>query len=290
MRKLFASRNARLFFALVAAILPFGWITLASADSLTTFVSGRGADSGTCASPTSPCRTFQFALGVTKPGGEIKALDPANYGRVDVGQSVSITGIEGASIDVINGHGISVSAGATDVVNISNVTFDGHSSANYGLIFTKAGSLNINNCAFRNFASHGIFIQPPTGTTSFRIADVVASDNGGSGFYFLAQNSALTNGVLERVRLNHNANGVYATRSSNSAKLNMVVSSSAATNNQSIGFLSGAQGTFLIRNSVATGNVYGLYLNTVCASAGDNILYGNTSSNILGGCSAVSPN
>ena len=79
------------------ASLTFLGAAPALAASSVTFVSGKGADSGTCASPANPCRSFQFAFGQTSAGGEIKALDPAHYGRVTITNSISITGVEGAS-------------------------------------------------------------------------------------------------------------------------------------------------------------------------------------------------
>jgi hypothetical protein len=259
-----------LLFPLVFAASP------ASAASRLTFVSGKGTDNGTCANPANPCRTFDFALGKTRPGGEIKALDPANYGRIVIKQSVTITGVEGASINITNGVGIQVNAGASDVVNISNLVFEGNKTAQRGLVLLRVGSLNVKNCVFHNFASDGIFIEPPSGTRFFRLTDVESSDNGGAGIYFNAKNSAVTNGVLDRVKLHHNHSGLHATRSSNDAKLNLVVNASQATNNQLYGFLSAAQGTFALHNSVSTGNATGLFINTQLGSTGNNLVYGNT--------------
>ena len=65
------------------------------AASPVTFVSGKGTDSGTCASPATPRRTFQFALGQTSPGGEIKARDPADYGSVTITKSRRVVGLSG---------------------------------------------------------------------------------------------------------------------------------------------------------------------------------------------------
>ncbi|HWX14482.1 MAG TPA: hypothetical protein VNY06_06450 [Methylocella sp.] len=56
-----------------------------------TYVSGKGTDAGTCAAPTNPCRTIQFAVNQTA-GGEVKALDPADYSPVTINKSISITG------------------------------------------------------------------------------------------------------------------------------------------------------------------------------------------------------
>jgi hypothetical protein len=98
----------------------------ALASSPVTFVSGKGADSGTCASPANPCRTFQFAVGETSPGGEIKALDPAPYGPVTITHSISITGVEGAgSFRTSAVDSITINAGPNDTVNLSHLTIDG---------------------------------------------------------------------------------------------------------------------------------------------------------------------
>lgn len=275
--------------AIAATFASLAWFSAnpASAASAVTFVSGKGTDSGTCANPANPCRTFHFAIGRTSPGGEIKALDPANYGGVSITQSVTITGVEGASINRTTAYGMFVNAGASDVVNIRNLIFDGQNAASYGLQVKSVGSLNVSNCVFRKFVSAGIFMQPPAGTTNFRIEDVLISDNAAYGIHFVAVNSATTNGILERVRLHHNPTGFYADRTSNSATLNVVINGSAATNGGT-GFLSAAVGTFLLRNSIATGNTTGLFVNTQAASTGDNLFYGNTN-NTAGFFSTVSP-
>ncbi len=103
------------------------------AASLVTFVSGEGTDSGTCASPANPCRTFQFAFGQTSPGGEIKALDPDDYGPITITQSISITGVDGAGIDTPSSDDITINAGPNDTVNLSRLILDGVQTAVTGI-------------------------------------------------------------------------------------------------------------------------------------------------------------
>jgi hypothetical protein len=113
--------------AIAGALLTLPCLGAAPALALSpvTFVSGKGADTGTCASPGTPCRSFQFALGQTSPGGEIKALDPAPYGPVTITRSISITGIERASINRASGIHITINAGRLDTINLSHLTLDG---------------------------------------------------------------------------------------------------------------------------------------------------------------------
>jgi hypothetical protein len=100
----------------------------AQALSLATFVSGKGTDSGTCA-PAFPCRSFQFAINQTSPGGTVKVLDPANYGAMTLTQSISIAGIEGAGVNGKAGDVITINAGPSDVVNLSRPSMGSRSRA-----------------------------------------------------------------------------------------------------------------------------------------------------------------
>src|SRR5947207_1566385 len=87
-----------------------------------TYVSGKGTDSGNCSSPANPCRTFQFAVNQTSPGGEVKALDPADYSPVTINKSISITGVDGAGIDTRGGTAISINIGlGVAAINLANL-------------------------------------------------------------------------------------------------------------------------------------------------------------------------
>jgi hypothetical protein len=129
MLKLFSS----LSIAVALLILPFLGAAPALALSPVAFVSGKGTDTGTCASPYAPCRTFQFALSQTSPGGEIKALDPAPYGVVVITKSISITGVEGAGIFRI--------FGAADAITI-NVVISGATAESAGNNFIR-GNISV---------------------------------------------------------------------------------------------------------------------------------------------------
>src|SRR5262252_7696506 len=64
---------------LAVAIGPCLSAVPAQAQAMRTFVSGSGKDGNPCTA-TSPCQTFQRALAMTLAGGEISALNSANYG------------------------------------------------------------------------------------------------------------------------------------------------------------------------------------------------------------------
>src|SRR5499427_9349319 len=124
--------------------------TGAYALSNRTFVSGTGSDSNPC-SLGAPCRSFAGALAQTSPGGEIAVLDTAGYGAVTITQAVSIVNEEEveAGITATSGDGITISAGATDVVNLRGLTLVGATGSVNGITFNSGGVLNIQNCVIR---------------------------------------------------------------------------------------------------------------------------------------------
>src|SRR5439155_9243032 len=94
-----------------------------------TFVSGQGNDNNSC-SVTQPCRTLQAAMALTLPGGEIYVLNSAGYGSLTINKSVTIMS-EGtvAGVTAASGIGITISAGANDVINLRGLDIDGGNSA-----------------------------------------------------------------------------------------------------------------------------------------------------------------
>src|SRR5215831_13328873 len=103
--------------------------TLASSSAYAanrTFVSGTGDDTNPC-SLGAPCRSFAGAIVQTSAGGEIAVLDTAGYGAVTITKAVSIVNEEGveAGITVTSGDGITINAGASDVINLRGLTLVG---------------------------------------------------------------------------------------------------------------------------------------------------------------------
>src|SRR5262249_46226638 len=154
--------------------------TIASTDAYAlsnrTFVSGSGSDTNPC-SLGAPCRSFAGALAQTSPGGEIAVLDTAGYGAVTIGQAVSIVNEEGveAGITVTSGDGITITAGASDVVNLRGWTLVG-AGGNNGITFNTGGALNIQNCVIRGFTFAGVNLVP-TVSTDINVSNTIVSGN-----------------------------------------------------------------------------------------------------------------
>src|SRR5215469_13230218 len=136
---------------LLATIASTGAYALANR----TFVSGSGNDANPC-SLGAPCRSFAGAIAQTSPGGEIAVLDTAGYGQVTITKAVSIVNEEGveAGITVTSGDGITINAGATDVVNLRGLTIVG-GSGSHGITLNSGAALNIQNCVVRGFGGNG---------------------------------------------------------------------------------------------------------------------------------------
>jgi hypothetical protein len=101
-----------------------------AAGATRTFVSATGSDSNPC-SFGQPCRSLVVAYAATVAGGEIVALDAAGYGSLTITGPISIVGAEPISVTVPNSTtGITVSAGASDIIILKNFHINGGGTAN----------------------------------------------------------------------------------------------------------------------------------------------------------------
>lgn len=239
----------------------------------TTFVSGKGTDSGDCASPARPCRSFSYALNQTLAGGEIKTLDAANYFSVTINKSISLTGVEGAGITrSARGAAILVNAG-TGKVWISRLILDGSSAAgSNGIEVISVGSVTFANCVARGFATAGISLRP-SGTTRFLIEDTIVSDNGVYGFLVSPQGSGSARGAFEKISANQNGFGVELANSG--AQINVAIANSMIENNSGPGVAIAAGKTLQLYHSVIRGNFFGVRNSGLVETAGNNLIRGN---------------
>lgn len=249
--------------------------TPALALSALTFVSGKGADSGNCTSPSAPCRTFQFALGQTSAGGEIKALDPASYGGLTINKSISITGVEGAGIfqDVRDGA-ITINAGPNDAIHLSHLILDGFKTAKFGIGLNSGGSLTITHCIVRNFASIGIAVGNQVGAARFLIRDTLVSDSG-LGVLVVPLGTGSAQGTVARVLMDRNASAGLFVRSGSDVTVVDSVATNSSMGGQGFGLDEG--GHLHLAHSAATANTAGVAFNLPnrVDSGGNNFIRGN---------------
>lgn len=244
----------RSFGAAIASGVSLAALTVGGVDAAQrTFVASGGSDSNNC-SISAPCRSFGVALTHTDDAGEIVVLDSAGYGRVTIGQSVSIIAPPGlyAGISVFAGeNGIDV-AGAAIVVKLRGLTINGQ-GGDIGISFSQGTRLYVEHCVISDMSSRGIRVQ--TGETY--VTDSTIRGNGGNGIRAESQ-SKLT---VDRTRIERHVVGVYATNGPNVTITNSIL----AGNNNGVDLINddGASETIAtVTNSSLSQNASGVTANS----------------------------
>jgi hypothetical protein len=169
----------RPFFIIAAAVNVAALLTLsgpARAQANRTFVSGHGSDTSPC-SLAAPCRTLQGAFNQTLANGEITVLDAAGYGALTIAHAI---GVNSDGVGEAGVTGITITAGAGDVVNLRGLSLVGDKTGATGIAITSAGTVNVQNCLIKDFTARGI----ATFTTSdvvINVSDTTFSGNGSAG-------------------------------------------------------------------------------------------------------------
>jgi hypothetical protein len=144
-----------------ACLLVLAATSISNAQATRTWVSGTGMDSNPC-SRTAPCQTFAGAIGKTAAGGEISVLDPHGYGGVTITKSITING-EGSLSSILAASagtlGISVNAGATDVVYLKNLDINGATTGSTGISWSAGNALILDKVRIYNFVNYGVSIN-----------------------------------------------------------------------------------------------------------------------------------
>jgi hypothetical protein len=240
------------------------------------YVSGSGVDNGICDSPSSPCRTFQYALTHVSDFGEIKTLDPANYGAVTIDRAVSITGVDGTGIYLSSpGVGIMIQRGAAPV-RLTRLTIDGFGyvtgrMGSSGIVIYGPGPITITDCVIRSFVDHGIDIRDAT--PGLLITNTLVAANR-AGINLAAGTDGSSIAILDRVRLAGNATtGLTVTEQSSATVIDTVVTGSQ------IGIAVEGNGWVSLARSIVTQNFqYGVQVPgspAAVVSFGNNDISGN---------------
>jgi hypothetical protein len=246
--------------------------------------------------PTGP--TFQQAVNVVDPGGEVTAIDSAGFGPINITKSVSITspdGVEAGIVAPVNGVAIDINIGLSDAVVLRRLTLDGAHVASNGIVLNSGGSLIVTNCVAQNFhetigqtQGNGILIQPTFGTTKFVITNMVVANNDGSGILYLPPSgSPITYGVIDHVTAFTNNIGIRIDSSSGATGGSAVVAVSNSVTETNSGYgLYADNGkvplTVSIDNTLVVGNKFDgvLGMETSAVLLGRSVILGNESLDI----------
>lgn len=157
----FASRLLSTTGIILAMVAPM------AAQATRTGVSGVGDDANPC-SRTAPCKTFAGAISKTAAGGEIDALDPGGFGALTITKSITVDGGGGTVAGVLASgtNGIVISAGATDVIVLRNLSISGAVTSSgtdtRGIKFLSGKTLVVDQCEVFQFAKRNVSIESST--------------------------------------------------------------------------------------------------------------------------------
>ena len=267
----------------------------AAAQATRTWVSGVGDDVNPC-SRTAPCKTFPGAISKTAAGGEIDVLDPGGFGAVTITKAITIAG-EGtgeAGILVAGTNGITINAGANDIVILRGLQIDGGpigSNSLNGVKFNSGAALMVQNCSIRNFTGgspngYGIFFAP-SGASSLFVSDTVVASNGtgtsGGGIFIQPVGIGSAKASLVRVNATHNVLGIRADGTGGTGGISVSITDSSSVDNVFSGMtaftpVSGAITKMEISHSTSANNGTGLNANGGAATLriGNSLVTGNT--------------
>jgi len=108
-------------------------------------------------------------------------------GQSTSNKAVTITS-EGAVAGILasSGVGITISAGANDVINLRGLDIDGGNTGSVGIQFNSGQSLNIQKSSIRNFTGSGINFAPSGASTLF-VIDTTLINNVSNGISLAKQ-------------------------------------------------------------------------------------------------------
>jgi hypothetical protein len=261
----------RSFAVSAAAALGMG---VAHAQPNKSYVSGTGSDSNNC-SVSAPCQTLQRALGRTKAGGQIFALDSANFGYLTIKKSIWIGG-SGATGVLANAGvpGITIAAGAADKIVLQGVHVDAAGSGNDGISFQSGGSLEVRDSVVRA-ARNGIRFETSAQSSLVVVNSLLQGDSYGLSF----KGSSKATAALTEVQAISNGTGILAAGVSATEKATLSLQKGVVSNNGT-GISVNNFAVVTVSDSTISGNNVGL------AASGDSATLTISQSTVTGNTTA----
>jgi hypothetical protein len=226
-------------FVSLFAVASFSPVALAASQRTFVHSPPFGADANTASncSLTAPCRSFNAAISVTLPGGEVVILDTAGYGSMTIDKSITVigpTGVYGGiTVNTPGGAGITINAGDADVVKLRGLDIaSSGAGGRYGINVVNAKAVHIEKTTISSFSDPAgacLYIDVAKGMRVFvndsflRDCEVGAHVNGSS-------TNSRPRLVLENTRIERGTGvntdiGVIATNNVDLSMRNCVVTS-----------------------------------------------------------------
>src|SRR5215831_5224317 len=163
-----------LFFSMIASTIAcLALATAAGATVPRAFVSTQGLDTNPC-SAVQPCRSFNQALTVVQPSGEIIVQNSGGYSTgFTITQSVTIDagGFNASVISTSSTDLCTINAASSDRVVLRGISFHGAGIGDNAISVTQVGSLYVEHCSITDFTSDGV-VMPNGGNLWITDIDV----------------------------------------------------------------------------------------------------------------------
>jgi hypothetical protein len=247
-----------------------------------TWVSGTGTDTGNC-NITAPCKTFAYAYGFTNGGGTLNVLFSGNFGPLTIAKSISIVaqGVEAVISTAAGGAAIKVVGSADKIVSLRGLTIDLLGTNNIGINFVSGGALHVHDSVIRK-ATDGIRFAPASGTSELYVADSMIANTSLNGIEVNPTGSGGAKVVLDRVRVENSADaGIRFSGLSTTGSITATVRDSVSAGNAGFSILAGEASsgttTVMIDRSAAVNNGTGIFASGAGATIriGDSTVSGN---------------
>lgn len=165
--------------------LAIAFAVTAQAGISKSFVATYGSNANACTA-SAYCRTFDRALEVTNPGGEIVVEDSGNYGATTITQPVTITanGVAASIVVVTPGqNAITINTSGNVTINGLNLYGSGGTGGD-GIIVQQVGFLRLYNMLIQGFSNDGIHFT--SGGSNLAMYSSKIYDNGHDGLLLQA--------------------------------------------------------------------------------------------------------
>jgi hypothetical protein len=289
---------AALALVLVALALPAS----AFGQATRTWVSGVGDDANPC-SRTAPCKTFAGAISKTAASGEINCLDPGGFGGVTINKALTIDCHYTQGGVLVSGtNAIVVNAGPSDKVILRGLDINGLGTSLVGIKVLAGKNVRVKDVNVYGFTQSAVVFASSTAGSHGLVANSELADNGGDGVYVGPPTGTTSLVTVRNTLIDNDQCGIVATSHSpgsptgvgsncganfslNSGTAKLSAFGNSITNNvlnNGIGaFAAGPNGLIRLGDNEITDNLTGiLALDTGAAggitSFGDNYITGNT--------------
>jgi hypothetical protein len=265
-------------FRLVVFAFAFTLPTLAAAQASRTWVSGVGDDVNPC-SRTAPCKTFAGAISKTAAGGEISALDPGGFGTVTITKSITINGdATTAGILAAGANGVTVNAGANDVVILRGLSINGATTGLSGVRYLAGGMLVVEHSTIYGFTQNGIIVSVSSGG-NLSVKDTTLT---GVGIGIRISGSGTIKASLTGVSIRAATDAVFVSAGATDVSQSIITQNSGAA-------LRADGGVISAENNMLTGNGAGALAETgATIRLSNNSIFDNLAGFGCGGGSLVS--